>query len=86
MLRLAHRLPIEAFLRSFGRDLGSSELKPNMAGGTEIMSFQNKLNEQQNNDGGSVDGNVDATKHKCPMQVLECFIQNAPRGSKAIYC
>lgn len=50
------------------------------------MSFQNELNERQNIERGSVDGDVDATKHKYPVQVLESFIQNAPRGSKAIYC
>lgn len=61
-------------------------MKPNKVGERRNMSFQTKLNERQNIEVVNVNGNIDATKHKSPLQALQNFIQNAPRGSQAIYC
>jgi hypothetical protein len=48
------------------------------------MPHQLDLGETQIREYGN--GDVDATKHQFPQKVLEAFIKNAPRGSKAIYC
>lgn len=48
------------------------------------MPHQSDLGKTQNLEHGS--GDVDATKYQFPQKVLEAFIKNAPRGSKAIYC
>jgi len=50
------------------------------------MSFETKLDKPQVIYGDNVDENIDATRHKTPIKVLEKFIVNAPRGSQAIYC
>ena len=49
------------------------------------MSFQKKLNEHPATEADDMERVVDATKHKYPRQVLQTFIQTAPRGSQAIY-
>jgi hypothetical protein len=48
------------------------------------MSIEVKLNGFPKVKDASAD--IDATKDKNPVQVLQSFIESAPRGSKAVYC